>query len=200
MDRLDVFRLARTGDEVSGSIRLASLPRLCAGLQGCNGELTWHASGRIDALGRPALRLRLQAVLPVRCDHCGGPLQFELAADRDFYFVDSEAELAAIPIDDAPEEALLGSTNFDLKGLIEDEAILQVPISPRHDSCQAPAGLAGLASDSPLAQTRQTPFTQLAELRDSLAAPKKASLEREKNEDKGKRRGKAKSGGTTKPH
>jgi len=99
MDRLDVFRLARNADVVSGSIRLASLPRLCAGLQGCSGDLRWHARGRIDALGRPALRLHLQAMLPLRCDHCGRPLEFALVAERDFYFVDTEVELAAIPID-----------------------------------------------------------------------------------------------------
>ncbi len=200
MDRLDVFRLAREGDEVSGSIGLASLPRLCAGLQGCDGELGWHVRGRIDALGRPALRLHLQAMLPTRCDHCGGPLPLRLAAERDFYFVHTEAELAAIPIDDALDEALLGSTSFDLQGLIEDEAILQVPISPRHDSCQAPLELAGMASDTGVGQPRRSAFAQLAGLRESLKLPGKASVERKKSEDENKRSAKTKSGRAYKPH
>ncbi len=96
-------------------------------------------------------------------------LALRLAERREFYFVATEADLAAIAIDDAPEEALLGSTHFDLAGLIEDEAILQLPISPRHARCapRAPAG----RGDPAAATGRPQPFAGLREQLRGAGAP-----------------------------
>jgi uncharacterized protein len=139
MDRIDVFTVARNRADWSGRLPLAAMPRLCASLMDGPGDrdgmLAYRCRGLIDAQGRPGLELRLDAILPLRCDRCAQKLALVLEAERRFYFVTTQAELAAIPIDDAPEEALLGSAQFDLAALIEDEAILQLPISPRHADC-----------------------------------------------------------------
>jgi uncharacterized protein len=44
-----------------------------------------------------------------------------------------------LPIDDAPDEPLLGSRRFDVAALVEEQAILALPISPRHAACTAPS-------------------------------------------------------------
>jgi len=141
MDRIDIYAAARSRASWTGRLPLSAMPRLCTSLTDGPGDrdalLVYACSGFTDDLGRPAMALRLDAVLPVRCDRCGHKLALPLAAERTFYFVDTQAALAAIPIDDSPEEALLGSSQFDLAGLIEDEAILQLPISPRHAACEA---------------------------------------------------------------
>jgi uncharacterized protein len=182
MDRIDVFAVARSGAQWEGRLALARMPRLGASLfledpaDGA-GAVQYHCGGYLDAQGRPALRLALQAVLPLRCDRCTRRLAFVLEAERNFYFVASSAQLAAIPIDDAAEEALLGSAQFDLAGLIEDEAILQLPLSPRHADC-APAVVLGPgnygaqtgATDGPQAG-RPRPFAALGALRDHLLRP-----------------------------
>jgi uncharacterized protein len=168
MQTIDVYALARTAGRLAGEMPLARLRRLATSLTSPDGVLRYACAGAIDALGRPGLNLHLQALLPVRCDRCGRPLAFALDVERHFFFVATEAELAAIPIDDAPQEALLGSVHFDLAGLIEDEAILQLPISPRHDDCVAPHATAGGAA-APAEQRRQ-PFAQLAALRTRLPA------------------------------
>jgi uncharacterized protein len=166
MPPIDVLRLARTGGRLEGECELAALPRLGASLARRAGTLAWSAQGLLDDQGRPALRLALHGLLPLRCDRCSAELAFVLEVERLFYFVASEAELAAIEIDDAPEEALLASERFDLQELIEDEAILQLPLSPRHDGCAPPpevaAGAAALAA-------RPNPFAQLQALREQLA-------------------------------
>lgn len=74
----------------------------------------------------------------------------------------SEADLADIPVDDAPEEPLVGSAHFDLAALIEDEAILQLPISPRHPDCAAPFPV---EPDADAEEERPHPFAELARLR-----------------------------------
>jgi len=165
---LDVYTLARSGASRSGELPLARLPRLGASLVRHDGVLAYEARGLVDGQRRPGLRLQLQADLVLRCDRCGGELVYALAADRLFYFVDTEEQLAAIEIDDAPEEPLLGSVRFDLAGLIEDEAILQLPLSPRHERCTArrPAP-ASAPADAPSPQ-RPHPFAALGELRGRL--------------------------------
>ncbi len=180
MDRIDVFTVARTGAHWEGQLDLARMPRLAGSLlleHGGDGAVAYRCHGYTDAQGRPGLRLWLNADLPMRCDRCAQPLRLALAAERDFYFVASGAELAAIPIDDAPEEALLGSAQFDLAALIEDEAILQLPLSPRHPDCAParkpptePFAAGGPRSDGrrPDDEGRPHPFADLADLRDRL--------------------------------
>jgi len=177
MDTIDVFALARHAAQWEGRRRLAAMARLCPSLTDGPGErdaeLRFACRSGTDGHGRPALQLLLEGVLPLRCDRCAQLLPYALHAQRQFYFVATEEELAAIPIDDTPEEALLGSAHFDLAGLIEDEAILQLPISPRHARC--PGGAARTRRAAPPADAgRPHPFAALAGLRERLipgAAP-----------------------------
>jgi len=174
MNTIDVYEASRSGAQWQGSVPLAQLTRLGASLvpdpAGRATALHYACHSGPDALGRPALQLRLEGVLPLRCDRCGEVLHFTLAAASVFYFVDTEEQLAAVPIDDTPEEALLGSTHFDLAELIEDEAILQLPISPRHGRCPAGALAGRGAAAQGTAAQRPHPFAGLAGLKDGLAA------------------------------
>lgn len=179
MDRIDIYAAARSRASWTGRVPLSAMPRLCASLTDGPADrdalLAYACRGFTDDQGRPALELRLDAVLPVRCDRCGRKLALALEAERAFYFVDTQAQLAAIPIDDTPEEALLGSPQFDLAGLIEDEAILQLPISPRHADCDPAVDGAGAVAmhrpDAPAADERTHPFAGLAALRDQFKGP-----------------------------
>jgi uncharacterized protein len=179
MDRIDVFTVARNRADWSGRLPLAAMPRLCASLMDGPGDrdgmLAYRCRGLIDAQGRPGLELWLEAVLPLRCDRCAQKLALVLEAERAFYFVTTQAELAAIPIDDTPEEALLGSAQFDLAALIEDEAILQLPISPRHADCVGVARAApaqpSATADPSAAPGPPHPFAGLAALREQLQGP-----------------------------
>ncbi len=168
MTNIDVYALARKQSSWEGEIGLAAMPRLAAGLVRANGKLSYACRSGSDGHGRPQLRLELEAELALRCDRCARELAFALRVLRQFYFVDTEAELAQESIDESPEEALLGSTNFDLRTLIEDEAILQLPMSPRHERCAPSVSVsaAGAAAERP------NPFSQLASLRGRLRGPK----------------------------
>ena len=75
----------------------------------------------------------------------------------------TEQELARIPDDESEDEPLLGSERFDLHELLEDEAILALPISPRHADCAAPAPAAPDAGAE--ATGRPHPFASLASLK-----------------------------------
>lgn len=160
---LDVFELARTRGAVGGRVPLGELTRLAASLSSSEGDLVYEVLGQVDDRGRPAAHLRLRGALRLVCDRCGDALPFELDASAQFYFVRSEQELARIPVEDSPEEPLLGSTRFDLLALVEDEAILALPISPRHVTCEGEAASAPASSDA--ASERPHPFASLAQLK-----------------------------------
>jgi uncharacterized protein len=136
---IDVFELARTGQQVEGGRPLAGLPRLATMLAGPSLDLQFHYRGHLDAHRRSAGTLQIAAQVPLRCDRCGGTLVLPVAIHGSFYFVNAEAELARIPVDDSDNEPLLGSRRFDLDELIEDELILACPISPRHPDCESDA-------------------------------------------------------------
>jgi len=174
MNTIDVYEASRSGAQWQGSVPLAELTRLATSLApdpaGRATTLYYACHCGPDALGRPALQLRLEAVLPLPCDRCGEVLHFTLAAGSLFYFVDTEEQLAAVPIDDSPDEALLGSAHFDLAELIEDEAILQLPISPRHGRCPAGALSGRAAAPEATAPQRPHPFAGLAGLKERLPA------------------------------
>lgn len=169
---LDVFEAARRQRVVEGRLPLAALARLRPSLAAAEGALEFRYDGGADARGRPVGRLSFAGTVALVCDRCGGPLATALAGDARYYFVRSEAELARIPVDEAEEEPLLGSARFDLYALVEDEAILALPISPRHADCRPPYAAGDEAPAAPGGSgeadgeaPRRRPFAALARLK-----------------------------------
>ncbi len=83
------------------------------------------------------LHLRADAVLPLTCQRCLGPVEVALAVDRSFRFVADE-ELAAAEDELAEEDVLALSRSFDLVELVEDELLMEMPLAPRHEVCPDP--------------------------------------------------------------
>lgn len=135
----DVWELSRLRGSIQGELAVKVAPRLAAQLADAEGLLRYRLGGRVDELGRPAATLEVDGSVRARCDRCGGPVDVSIREQAQFYFVADEEELSRLPIDESPEEPLIGSRRFDLAALIEDQAILALPISPRHDDCAMPA-------------------------------------------------------------
>lgn len=158
----DVWELARRSGSVHGQLSLKDTPRLVEQLADAAGALHWRLDGLIDELGRPAARLEVQGRVLARCDRCGRTVAVPIHERARFYFVDDEDELGKLPIDESAEEPLLGSRQFDLASLVEEQAILALPISPRHEDCAAPAPAE--APRRPHGETHR-PFAALAALK-----------------------------------
>jgi uncharacterized protein len=160
ISKLDVFDLAAHRRAVHGAVAVADLARLAESLREVTGDLHYELLGHTDAHRRPAATLRLRGKVLLTCDRCDGPLTHELATEQGFFFVRDEHELEALPVDpEAEADPLVGSTSFDLAALVEDEAILALPMSPRHAVC--PAGEAPTAAVEPSPH----PFAALAALK-----------------------------------
>jgi len=170
-ERLDVAAFAQAGARLAGQDPLTRYVRLSAEAAGPSQETSvhWEAAGesRQDGAGRaePWLHLFAHTRVPLVCQRCLAPVQVPLEVDRWFRFAPDEAT-AALLDEEAEEDVLAVSRDFDLHALVEDELLMALPITPLHDEC--PQALPASAIDPEFEQAQEgkpNPFAGLAKLR-----------------------------------
>jgi uncharacterized protein len=109
----------------------------------------------------PWLHLQAQARVWRDCQRCLQPVALDLAVDRSFRFVTDEDTAAALDAD-SDEDLLALSRQFDLRALLEDELLLELPLVPRHEACPEPLA-AAVEPASEVAS--EHPFAALAALK-----------------------------------
>jgi uncharacterized protein len=139
---LDTHEFTRRGDSAAGTAPVAELPRLADAVLDPQAVLRWQVVGRseVGVQGHRTgfLRLRIDGELPQRCVRCLEQVRVRVAIDRAFRLVGSEAQAEREDPDDDTCDVLVGSRHFDLGALVEDEAIMALPVAPRHDTCSMP--------------------------------------------------------------
>lgn len=156
---IDTLEFAREGRSASGSVPVSALPR-AAGLA-AGGELACTLNGRRES-GRNWLDLTVHGHLELVCQRCLESMP---------YVLDVAAEIQVIAAGEPwPDEALedgalrLGADAIaaeheqSVTDLVEEEVLLALPLSPRHEQdCARPArGEEKLAA---------SPFAMLATLK-----------------------------------
>lgn len=164
---IDAFEFARSQAHLEAEVPVAQLARLAESLFSTDGVLRYRIDGLIDDAGRPGAEMRLQANLSLVCQRCNEPLPFDLDRTTHFRFVRSEEELNALPVEDDEIDAVVGSRAMDVIAWIEDEAILSLPLVPRHLSCSMPSELGG--AEDPV--QRANPFAELVALKHRNGEP-----------------------------
>lgn len=164
---IDTSEFTRLGDAAQGDRPVATLPRLVSLLLDDSGTVAWELAGRVDQPaegGRhPVLALSMSGAVTMRCVRCLDPVEIEFDVQRDFRLAASEAQAAREDVEDEHYDVLVGSRQFDVAALIEDEAIMALPLAPRHDDCRPPAGTEG--AEEPVPDERPNPFAMLQRLR-----------------------------------
>jgi len=140
---------------------LSDLPRLAAELTDVDGRLQWAVLGGADAHGHPSLTLRVSGPVHLRCQRCLSPFEFGIDSDSVLILAEDEASADALEeqLDDDSVDVVVGSRTMDLAALIEDEALLALPVSPRHEVCPDQSALDALKKDKP-----DSPFAVLKNL------------------------------------
>jgi uncharacterized protein len=138
---IDGFEFASAGATKQGVWPLRDFPRLRDMLATDAGEVRYEIRGKRDERGRPALRLRVNGTLGLRCQRCLEPMPFEVRTDETLVLAATLDEIHAEPADAHAPDRVVAGKEMALRELIEDELILAVPYAPRHEDC-APA-LAG---------------------------------------------------------
>ena len=169
--RLDVRRFAEAAALLEGVTPAGQLPRLQGELQASQApcEVHWTARGELrnpqHVQPQAWLFLRAQAEVPLVCQRCLQPVAVRVELDRPFRFVADEATAAAQD-DEAEEDVLAASRDFDLLDLLEDELLMALPLAPRHEECPVPVRLATADAAYHLAEAeRKHPFAVLDQLK-----------------------------------
>jgi len=168
---LDVLAFARDAGHLQGEGVLAQWPRLASEQHGeawVPVAVHWQLDGRAvsqsggaDQIG---LDLRASVQLPMQCQRCLTPVLETVEAERSFRFVADEATAAALD-DEAEDDILVISRDFDALSLIEDELILSLPLVPLHEVCPESVPMSAVDPEFEEAAERPNPFGVLASLK-----------------------------------
>jgi uncharacterized protein len=159
---IDGFEFAASADRRSGRWPLHALPRLRASLADDSGELRYELRGTRDALGRQALRLKVDGVLTLSCQRCLETMAYPIEIDAILVLAASQAEIDGDADDLEAPDRVLASREMPIGDLIEEEVLLAMPFAPRHERCGA--------RQRDVGERRASPFAGLSELLEASPA------------------------------
>lgn len=156
---IDSLEFARTGQTLRGSLPVPGLTRLQDSLADALGEVEFVVTGALDARRRPVLVLEISGLLHLQCQRCLGSMDFPLRLANTLLLV-STGQTAAGELDAEDVEWIEASVELDVATLVEDEIILSLPYSPRHEEGRCRHGMDVAASGA-----MGSAFAQLAALK-----------------------------------
>lgn len=159
---IDTFEFSRRKEHREGEVALSSLPRLAAETVDQSDMLHWSLQGGTDKIGHLQLTLSLAGSAHLLCQRCMTPFLFDMTSESVLILAKDEAqadEIDAMLADDAID-VIVGAKALDILELIEDEALLALPLSPKHDVCPVSEKLDMLKNTS-----KPSPFAVLKNLK-----------------------------------
>lgn len=133
---IDGFEFARFGRTIHGEAEVSRLGRLADLLYSNSGRIDYALSGEIDEEGNFLLHLAIRGVLHLRCQRCLGEIEYPLDLDANLMLVKDEAELVSIEDEDPEVDGIVVKDKMEVLSVIEDEILLDLPFSPRHEACE----------------------------------------------------------------
>lgn len=158
---IDALGFARSSKTLQGSITLSDLERLRDYLTNSAGELAYTVIGLLDECDSPMLKITVSGVVGLNCQRCLETIEHTLNVKTALFLARNEDELSRYD-EDIFVDAIYASNELDILALIEDEVILSLPVSPRHED----AGC-HISSETGMRETaaKEHPFTVLASLK-----------------------------------
>lgn len=157
---VDSFEFCKQQQQSSGQVSVAELARLSAELASSAGTLEWSIAGGRHAAGVPQLLLNVSGQIQLVCQRCLSPMAHQMVSASTLILAKDEADADDIEarLDDESLDVIVGSTSQDLMALVEDEALLALPLSPRHAQCPGDVPTSGV-------EKAESPFAVLKKLK-----------------------------------
>ncbi|GAB3436153.1 DUF177 domain-containing protein [Massilia solisilvae] len=158
---IDAFEFCRNNGYREGVTPVAEMTRLAADCADQTGEIRWSIQGGTTPQGYPSLTLSVAGTVQLVCQRCLQPFGYEidsstvLVLGRDDEEADEIEELLA----DERIDVIVGSNCCDIRDLLEDEALLALPQSPKHEVCPDTSLLDSVKSE------KVSPFAGLKNLK-----------------------------------
>ena len=121
-------------------------------------EIAYSLQGGVDRWQRSFLELTLSGSIPLQCQRCMNSVDFSLDENVQIVLFADEAKLDEAMLADEELEGMLLEDELDVLTLIEDQILMALPISPKHEHCEN-AELSATNQDKP------NPFAVLAGLK-----------------------------------
>ena len=133
---IDGLQFARAGADIEGTLGPDELPRLIE--SGCSVDsIAYRIKGGINGEGQPFLGIEASGALRLVCQRCLGPLEFPVEVDVELELSEDVAEIENA---DDDVDRVLATRSMDVAALVEDELILALPFSPKHEACEVAEG------------------------------------------------------------
>lgn len=158
---VDSLEFTRSAEVLRGKIATAKLRRLRDYLFSADGLIEYELSGAVDAEGKSLLHLAIRGKLYLKCQRCLGELAHAVDLVSDLLLIEDEKEFPEITEENDAVDCILAETEMDVLALLEEEIILKLPISPRHES--GACSVTGHAGD----EAARSVFAPLAALKKS---------------------------------
>lgn len=150
---IDAFEFCRLRQAREGEFAVADLPRLVQEAASNDGTIRWSLQGGANQLGHPLLSLSVAGSVRLMCQRCLAPFEFAIDSHSEMVLAkdDATADHIESTLDDDEIEVIVASHQFNVTDLIEDEVLLALPVSPKHETCP------GLAMANEQAGTEKAP-------------------------------------------
>ncbi len=133
---IDGFEFARSGRVLHGELAVSRLGRLADSLYSNSGRIDYALSGEVDEEGNFLLHLGIGGVLHLRCQRCLGEIEYPLELQASLMLVKDESDLVGIEDEDPDVDSIVVKDKMEILSMIEDEILLDLPFSPRHEACE----------------------------------------------------------------
>lgn len=161
---IDNLEFARHGAVLQGELAIARLDRLQALLFSSQGSLNYTLSGKIGAKGESLLECCIDGRLVLQCQRCLEALEYPLHVVSTLKVVKGLTQFDDVGDEDEAVDSIPASAAMNVSALIEEEILLNLPISPLHapGACREQKGVKSVKDE------RTNPFGALAALKGKL--------------------------------
>jgi uncharacterized protein len=157
---IDSLDFARSGGRYEADVPVAGLPRLRDLTLDGKGRLNCRVVGEQDSDGGASLIVYITGELNLRCQRCLAVLPWQIRVENRLHLVPPGDEWPDEDLVDDGSDAIAADKALALLPFIEDEVILALPLSPRHEDCELPAAGVDVNGD-------RSPFAALVKLKQS---------------------------------
>lgn len=158
---IDAFEFSRINGSREGRTPVAEMTRLTKDCADPSGEIAWTVTGGASQQGYPQLRLSVEGSVNLICQRCLAPYAHRIDSSTVLMLGkdDEQADEIEALLDDESIDVIVGSRSMNLADLVEDEALLALPLAPKHAVCPDSGALDALKTDKP------SPFAALKGLK-----------------------------------
>ena len=134
---IDAFDFCRSNGSKEGVTPVAEMTRLTKDCADHSGTITWKVVGGTSKMGFPQMTLSVAGTVQLVCQRCLTPYAHAIDASTVLMLGkdDEQADEIEDMLDDETIDVIVGTRSMELLDLVEDEALLALPHTPKHAVC-----------------------------------------------------------------